>query len=187
MKIAQELRAGTVIKIGSDVLIVQKAEYSKSGRNAAVVKLKFKNLLTGASTENVLKASDKVEDIRLDKKKMAFSYENAGSYAFQDQVTWDTVDLTAEDLGDALKYLEENMEIEVVFYEERAVGIELPTSVDREVIYTEPGLRGDTTGRALKPARLSTGFEIMVPLFINQGEIIKIDTRTHEYVERVNK
>ncbi len=118
---------------------------------------------------------------------MAFSYENAGSYAFQDQVTWDQVDLTAEDLGDALKYLEENMEIEVVFYEERAVGIELPTSVEREVVYTEPGLRGDTTGRALKPARLSTGFEVMVPLFINQGEIIRIDTRTHEYVERVNK
>ena len=187
MKIAQELRAGTVIKIGSDVLIVQKADYSKSGRNAAVVKLKFKNLLTGASTESVLKASDKVEDIRLEKKKMAFSYADGTSYAFQDQVTWDQVDLTEEDLGDALRYLEENMELEIVFYEGRAVGIELPTSVDREVVYTEPGSRGDTTGRALKPARLATGFEVMVPLFINQGEIIKIDTRTHEYVERVSK
>ena len=107
MKIAQELRAGTVIKIGSDVLIVQKADYSKSGRNSAVVKLKFKNLLTGASTETVLKASDKVEDIRLEKKKMAFSYADGTSYAFQDQVTWDQVDLTEDDLGDALRYLEE--------------------------------------------------------------------------------
>ena len=187
MKIAQELRAGTVIKIGSDVLIVQKADYSKSGRNSAVVKLKFKNLLTGASTETVLKASDKVEDIRLEKKKMAFSYADGTSYAFQDQVTWDQVDLTEDDLGDALRYLEENMELEIVFYEGRAVGIELPTSVDREVVYTEPGLRGDTTGRAMKPARLATGFEVMVPLFINLNEIIKIDTRTHEYVERVSK
>ena len=97
------------------------------------------------------------------------------------------VDLTEDDLGDALRYLEENMELEIVFYEGRAVGIELPTSVDREVVYTEPGLRGDTTGRAMKPARLATGFEVMVPLFINQNEIIKIDTRTHEYVERVSK
>ena len=81
----------------------------------------------------------------------------------------------------------EGMEIEIVFYEGRAVGIELPNTVDREVVYTEPGLRGDTTGRALKSAKLATGFEIMVPLFINQNEIIKIDTRTDEYLERVNK
>ena len=187
MKLAQELRTGPVIKLGSDVLIVQKADYSKSGRNAAVVKLKFKNLLTGATVENVLKASDKVEDIRLDKKKMVYSYENGGSYAFQDQETWEEVDLTKEDLEGALKYLEEGMEIEIVFYEGRAVGIELPNTVDREVVYTEPGLRGDTTGRALKSAKLATGFEIMVPLFINQNEIIKIDTRTDEYLERVNK
>ena len=98
MKLAQELRTGSVIKLGSDVLIVQKADYSKSGRNAAVVKLKFKNLLTGATVENVLKASDNVEDIRLDKKKMVYSYENGWSYAFQDQVTWEEVDLTKEDL-----------------------------------------------------------------------------------------
>ncbi|BDU50429.1 elongation factor P [Haliovirga abyssi] len=184
MKNAKEIRAGNIIKIGNDVFIVQKAEFSKSGRSSAVVKFKFKNLLTNAKSETVLKAADKVDDIILDKQKMVYIYENGGQYAFQNQETWEELNLTKEDLGDALKYLEENMEILVVFYEGRAVGIEMPTTLDREVVYTEPGLKGDTTGRALKSAELSTGHEIMVPLFINQGDIIRIDTRTDEYLER---
>ena len=95
--------------------------------------------------------------------------------------------LKGEDLGDALNYLEEEMPLDVVYYESTAVAVELPTFVEREVTYTEPGLRGDTSGKVMKPARINTGFEVQVPLFVEQGEWIKIDTRTNEYVERVKK
>ena len=159
MKIAQELRAGSTIKIGNDPFVVLKAEYNKSGRNAAVVKFKMKNLISGNISDAVYKADDKMDDIKL----------------------------KGEDLGDALNYLEEEMPLDVVYYESTAVAVELPTFIEREVIYTEPGLRGDTSGKVMKPARINTGFEIQVPLFVEQGEWIKIDTRNNEYVERVKK
>ena len=187
MKIAQELRAGSTIKIGNDPFVVLKAEYNKSGRNAAVVKFKMKNLISGNMTDSVYKADDKMDDIKLDKVKAIYSYENGGSCVFSNPETWEEIELKSEDLGDALNYLEEGMELEVVYYESTPVAIELPTFVEREITYTEPGLRGDTSGKVMKPARINTGFEIQVPLFVEQGEWIKIDTRNNEYVERVKK
>ena len=170
MKIAQELRAGSTIKIGNDPFVVLKAEYNKSGRNAAVVKFKMKNLISGNISDAVYKADDKMDDIKLDKVKAIYSYQNGDSYIFSNPETW-----------------EEEMPLDVVYYESTAVAVELPTFVEREVTYTEPGLRGDTSGKVMKPARINTGFEVQVPLFVEQGEWIKIDTRTNEYVERVKK
>lgn len=186
MKNAQELRSGTIIKVGNDPLIVLKAEYNKSGRSSAVVKLKMKNLLNGSIIETVYKADDKVDDIRLEKVTATYSYNDGLFYVFMDS-EWNQIELKDEDLGDALNYLEEGMEVDVVFYETTAVAVELPTFIEREVVYTEPGLRGDTSGKVLKVAKLSTDYEIMVPLFVEQGEMIKIDTRTNEYLERVKK
>lgn len=186
MKNAQELRSGTIIKVGNDPLIVLKAEYNKSGRSSAVVKLKMKNLLNGNIIETVYKADDKVDDIRLEKVTATYSYNDGLFYVFMDS-EWNQIELKDEDLGDALNYLEEGMEVDVVFYETTAVAVELPTFIEREVVYTEPGLRGDTSGKVLKVAKLSTDYEIMVPLFVEQGEMIKIDTRTNEYLERVKK
>ena len=186
MKNAQELRSGTIIKVGNDPLIVLKAEYNKSGRSSAVVKLKMKNLLNGNIIETVYKADDKVDDIRLEKITATYSYNDGLFYVFMDS-EWNQIELKDEDLGDALNYLEEGMEVDVVFYETTAVAVELPTFIEREVVYTEPGLRGDTSGKVLKVAKLSTDYEIMVPLFVEQGEMIKIDTRTNEYLERVKK
>lgn len=185
MKVAQEVRAGNTVKIGNDVFIILTATFNKSGRNAAVVNFKMKNLISGAISQTVYKAADKMDDIRLDKRQMKFMYETGGAYSFQDQETWDTVDLSADDLGDGINYLVEEMEIDVIFYEGRAVGVELPNTVERAIEYTEPGVRGDTTGRVLKVAKLDTGFEVNVPLFCNIGDVIKIDTRTGEYLERV--
>ncbi|WP_291259893.1 elongation factor P [Fusobacterium sp.] len=187
MKIAQELRAGSTIKIGNDPFVILKAEYNKSGRNAAVVKFKMKNLISGNISDSVYKADDKMDDIRLDKVKAVFSYHDGEFYVFSNPETWDQIELKEEDLGDALYYLEEEMELEVVYYESTPVAVELPTFVEREIVYTEPGLRGDTTGKVLKPAKINTGYEIQVPLFVEQGEWIKIDTRTNEYVERIKK
>lgn len=187
MKIAQELRQGSTIKMGNDPFIVLRAEYNKSGRNAAVVKLKMKNLIAGNIVDTVVKADEKMDDIRLEKVKAVYSYHDGTSYVFSNPETWDQVELSEEDLGDALNYLEEEMEVEVVYYETTPVAVEIPTFVERQIEYTEPGLRGDTSGKVLKPARLNTGFEIQVPIFVEQGEWIKIDTRTNEYVERIKK
>ncbi|MGL4392375.1 MAG: elongation factor P [Fusobacteriaceae bacterium] len=186
MKNAQELRAGSTIKIGNEPYVVLKAEYNKSGRNSAVVKFKMKNLLSGNISDAIHKADDKMEDIRLEKVKATYSYHDGDFYIFTDP-DWNQIELKEEDLGDAFNYLEEGMELEVVYYEATPVAVELPIYIEREITYTEPGLRGDTSGKVLKPAKINTEFEIQVPLFVEQGEWIKIDTRTHEYIERVKK
>jgi elongation factor P len=184
MKIAQELRAGNVIMVGSDPLVVQKTEYNKSGRNAAVVKMKMKNLLTGAPSESVYKADDKFEVVQLERKEVTYSYFSDPAYVFMD-AEYNQYDVDGENMTDALKYLEDGMACEVVFYDGKAISVELPNSVVREVIYTEPAVKGDTSGKVMKPAKLSTGFELPVPLFVDINDKIEIDTRTDEYKARV--
>lgn len=185
MKTAQELRVGNVIMVGTEPLVVQKAEYNKSGRNAAVVKLKFKNLLSGSGSESVYKADEKFEVVVLDKKECSYSYFADPMYVFMDE-EYNQHEVEADSMGDSLNYLEEGMTVEVVFYEGRAISVELPTIIVREITYTEPAVKGDTSGKVLKPAKINTGFEIAVPLFCNIGDNIEIDTRTHEYRSRVN-
>src|SRR5690554_5393473 len=184
MKTAQELRVGNVIMVGNDPLVVQKAEYNKSGRNAAVVKLKFKNLLTGSGSESVYKADEKFDIVVLETRECTYSYYADPMYVFMDE-EYNQYEVEAESMGDALNYLEEGMEVEVVFYEGRAISIDLLTSVVREITYTEPAVRGDTSGKVLKPAKINSGFEIPVPLFCEIGDKIEIDTRTNEYRSRV--
>ncbi|MDI3491098.1 MAG: elongation factor P [Thauera propionica] len=184
MKTAQELRSGNVIMVGSDPLVVQKAEYNKSGRNAAVVKMKLKNLLTGAPSESVYKADDKFEVVVLDRKEVTYSYFADPMYVFMD-ADYEQYEVEAENMTDALKYLEDGLQCEVVFYNGKAISVELPNSVVREVIYTEPAVKGDTSGKVMKPAKISTGFELPVPAFVEIGDKIEIDTRTDEYKNRV--
>ena len=184
MKTAQELRSGNVIMVGSDPLVVQKAEYNKSGRNAAVVKMKLKNLLTGAPSESVYKADDKFEVVVLERKEVTYSYFADPMYVFMD-ADYEQYEVEAENMTDALKYLEDGLQCEVVFYNGKAISVELPNSVVREVVYTEPAVKGDTSGKVMKPARISTGFELPVPAFVEIGDKIEIDTRTDEYKNRV--
>ncbi len=184
MKTAQELRSGNVIMVGADPLVVQKTEYNKSGRNSAVVKMKLKNLLSGAASEAVYKADDKFELVLLDKKEVTYSYFADPMYVFMD-AEYNQFEVEAENMVDALKYLEDGLACEVVFYNGKAISVELPNSVVREVIYTEPAVKGDTSGKVLKPAKLSSGFELPVPAFVNIGDKIEIDTRTDEYKNRV--
>ncbi|MBC7205813.1 MAG: elongation factor P [Methyloversatilis sp.] len=184
MKTAQELRAGNVVKIGNDAMVVLKAEYNKSGRNAAVVKMKMKNLLTGSGQETVYKADDKFDVVILERREVTYSYFADPLYTFMD-ADYNQYEVEAENMGDALNYIEDGMACEVVFYEGRAISVELPNSVVREIIYTEPGVKGDTSGKVLKPAKINTGFEVAVPLFCDIGDKIEIDTRTGEYKNRV--
>ena len=184
MKTAQELRSGNVIMVGSDPLVVQKAEYNKSGRNAAVVKMKLKNLLTGAPSESVYKADDKFEVVMLERKEVTYSYFADPMYVFMDD-EYNQYEVESENMTDALKYLEDGLACEVVFYNGKAISVEMPNSVVREVTYTEPAVKGDTSGKVLKPAKIGTGFELMVPAFVEIGDKIEIDTRTDEYKNRV--
>ncbi|TXH72292.1 elongation factor P, partial [Thiobacillus sp.] len=153
MKTAMELRAGNVVMIGKDPMVVQKAEFSKSGRNASVVKMKLKNLLTGAGMESVYRADDKFDTVTLDRKECTYSYFADPLYVFMDS-DYNQYEIEADNLGDALNYLDDGMPLEVVFYEGKAISVEMPTTVIREVEYTEPAVRGDTSGKVMKPARI---------------------------------
>ena len=172
MKLAQELRVGNVIMIGKDPMVVLRAEYNKSGRNAAVVKMKFKNLLTDSPSENIFKADDKFEIVLLERKEVAYSYFADPMYVFMD-ADYNQYEVEKESMGDAVNYLEDGMPCEVVFYNGKAISVEMPNSVVREVIYTEPAVRGDTSGKVLKPAKISTGFELPVPLFCEYRNRVK--------------
>ena len=184
MKIAQEVRAGNVIMIGSNPMVVQKAEFSKSGRNASVVKMKLRNLLSGGGTETVYRADEKFDVIQLERKEVTYSYFSDPMYVFMDQ-EFNQYDVEKENMESALPYLEDGLACELTFYEGKAISVELPTSVVREVIYTEPAIKGDTSGKVMKPAKLATGFQVPVPLFVTTGDRIEIDTRTGEYRRRV--
>jgi elongation factor P len=185
MKTAQELRVGNVVMVGKDPLVVQKAEFSKSGRNASVVKMKFKNLLTGAASETVYKADEKFDTVVLERKECTYSYFADPMYVFMD-ADYNQYEVEADNMAEALPYLEDGMALEVVFYEGKAISVNMPSSVVREVEYTEPAVKGDTSGKVMKPARIKpTGHTIQVPAFVEIGDKIEIDTATGEYRNRV--
>jgi elongation factor P len=184
MKLAQEVRAGNVIMIGSNPMVVQKAEFNKSGRNASVVKMKLRNLLSGGGTETVYRADEKFDVIQLERKEVTYSYFADPMYVFMDE-EFNQYDVEKENMEDALPYLEDGLACELTFYEGKAISVELPTSVVREIKYTEPAVKGDTSGKVMKPAKLASGFEVQVPLFVNTGDRIEIDTRSGEYRRRV--
>lgn len=185
MKTSQELRIGNVVLIAGEPLIVQKTEYNKSGRNSAVVKMKFKNLFTSSISESVYKADEKFETIQLERKECTYSYYLDPMYVFIDK-EFNQYEVDRENMGDTLKYLQENMGVEIVFYENKIISVELPTTIKREIIYTEPAVRGDTSGKVMKPAKISSEQEVNVPIFCKIGDIIEIDTRTNEYKGIVN-
>ena len=185
MKTAQELRAGNVIMVNGNPMIIIKAEYNKSGRNSAVVKMKMKNLLTAQAQESVFKADEKFDQVLLEQKKVTFSYFSDPMYIFMDE-EFNQYEVEKDNLGDTLIYLEDGMEeqCDVVLYEGKAISVELPTIVVREVEYTEPAAKGDTSGKVMKTESLKNGQEVQVAAFVEIGEKIEIDTRTGEFKKR---
>lgn len=187
MKTAQEVRVGNVIMMGKDPMVVLKTEFNKSGRNSAVCKMKLKNLLSGSGTETVFKADDKIETIQLERLECTYSYFADPMYVFMDN-EYNQYDVEAENLGDVVNYIVDGMEdvCLVTFYEGKAISVELPTTIVREVGYTEPSARGDTSGKVMKPATiLGSNFEISVADFVKTGDKIEIDSRNGEFKKRV--
>jgi elongation factor P len=182
-----EFRVGSVFKSGSDILVVQKLQGTKSGRGAQVTKIRVKNLLTGQTAEMALNSSEKFDNVDLDEREMKLSYIDGDNYVFMDNESFEQIEISKEDLGDNAGYItpDDDINVEVTFYEGKPIGIDLPIHVVRTITYCEPGIKGDTSGKSSKPATLDTGIEVAVPLFCDIDTKIKVDTRDGGFVERV--
>lgn len=183
MLTTSDFRTGVTIEIDNDVWQVVDFQHVKPGKGAAFVRTKLKNVRTGAVVERTFNPGEKLPRARVDRREMQFLYESDG-YNFMDNETFDQIALTAEQLGDATKYLKENMNIGIMFFQGNVIGVDLPTSVELTVVETDPGIRGDTATGGTKPAKMETGCVVRVPLFINIGDVLRIDTRTGDYIER---
>lgn len=179
-----ELRTGLTIEIDNDVFSVVDFLHVKPGKGAAFVRTKLKNVRTGATTERTFRGGEKIARAHIETKQMQYLYSTDDDYYFMDINTYDQVSLHKDDLGDAPKYLLENMTIGIQFYQGSAIGVDLPTTVNLRVVETEPGFRGDTATGATKHAKLETGISVQVPLFVDQDEVVKVDTRSGEYLSR---
>src|SRR5690554_6628965 len=179
-----DLRTGLTVEVDGEIYSVVDFLHVKPGKGAAFVRTKLKNLRRGASVEKTFRAGERVARAHIELKQMQYMYSTGDEYFFMDMETYDQISLTKDDLGDAPKYLLENMTIGIQFYQGQAVGIDLPNTVVLEVVETEPGFKGDTATGATKPATLQTGIIIQVPLFVEQGDLVKVDTRTGEYLSR---
>ena len=178
-----ELRPGVTVEIDGNIFRVLEYHHIKVAQQACV-KSKLKNLRTGAIIDKSFKVSEKIERAHIERKNMQFLYKADDEYHFMEQETFEQIALSEKKLGDAAKYIKEGSTIAVMFYEDEVIDVDLPTSVELKVTETVPGIRGDTVSGGSKPATLETGLVVQVPLFIDIGEIIKVDTRTGEYIER---
>lgn len=184
MIVAGDFRNGITFELDGQVYQVIEFQHVKPGKGAAFVRTKIKNVISGGVTERTFNPSDKMPKAHIDRKDMSFSYSDDDLYYFMDQETYDMVPVNGETIGDSLKFVKENDICKILSYKDKIFGIEPPTFAELKITATEPGFKGDTSTGAKKPATLETGATVMVPLFIDEGEIIRIDTRTGEYMAR---
>ncbi len=180
-----ELRKGTVFELDGEIYRVLEYNHHKPARGAAYIKTRIRNLRSGSTTDKTFVSGDKIQDIRLDHRVVQHLYNDGHLYYFMDIETYEQFPLSAETLGDLTSYLTEGLNLELSSYEGEPTDIELPITVDLEVVNTEPGFRGDTANAANKPATLSTGRVVQVPLFVEVGDVIRVDTRDGSYLTRV--
>ena len=184
---ASDLRKGLKIEIEGIPYEVTEFQFVKPGKGQAMYKCRIKNMLAGNTMERTFRAVDKIDQPNIESKTLAYSYQEGDTYIFMDNKTYEQVEIHQEVLGDQRFFLLEDLECEVLFHNGRAMTVTLPAFVVKEIVETEPGARGDTATNVLKPAKIDTGYEVGVPIFINQGDFIRIDTRTGKYVERVKQ
>ncbi len=181
-----ELRKGITIELDGELYQVLDYQHIKMGRGSAQVRLRLRDIRAGHTIEQTFQSSEKFIRARLDYRRMQYLYNDGDLYYFMDEENYEQMPLSITQLGDAVNYLKEGMSLEVSSYKDELVGVELPITVELQVIDTGPGFKGDTATAGNKPATLETGITIQVPLFINTGDIIKVDTRTGSYLERVS-
>lgn len=181
---AGDFRNGITIEIDGNIFQIIEFQHVKPGKGAAFVRTKLKNIVSGGVVEKTFRPTEKCPQARIDRKEMQYLYEDGDLYNFMDTETYDQVALNADTVGDALKFVKENEMVKVCSYNGNVFAIEPPLFVELEITDTEPGFKGDTATGATKPATVETGAQVSVPLFVNQGDKIKIDTRTGEYLSR---
>ena len=180
----QDFRNGLKIEYQGEPYIIVEFQHVKPGKGGAFVRTKLKNLLSGRVLDPTFKSGDKVGKPDLEEKEMQDLYQEGGHYTFMDNSTYEQVLVDKEGLGDAIKFMKENTDCQVLIWNGRAISVELQNKVVLQIVECEPGVKGDTATGATKPAKLETGYQVNVPLFVNEGDSIEIDTRTGEYVGR---
>ncbi|MDJ0762940.1 MAG: elongation factor P [Myxococcota bacterium] len=182
-----ELRKGTKLVIDGDPWVVVEYQFVKPGKGQALYKCKLKNMVSGSLVDRTYRSGEKFEKADLEEHRMQFLYSDDSDYHFMNNESYEQVALNQDQVGDAVNYLYENLEVDMLFFNGQPIGLTLPNFVVLEIVQSDPGIKGDTASNTTKPATLSTNYTIQVPLFVNEGEWIKVDTRTGDYVERVKK
>jgi len=180
-----DFRTGLTIEMDNDVYQVVDFQHVKPGKGAAFVRSKLRNLRTGAVVDKTFNAGEKMPQARIEHRETQYLYNDGEEFNFMDMEDFEQFNMTKEQLGDAIKFLKENMVIKIVTYQGRSIGVDLPNAVELEVTDTAPGIKGDTASGGSKPATLETGYVVQVPFFINVGDVLQIDTRTGHYIKRV--
>lgn len=180
-----EFRTGLTVEWENGIWTIVDFQHVKPGKGSAFVRARLKNIITGNVNETTFRAGEKLPKAQINYRNMQFMYESDGEYFVMDQESYEQMSFTKELLGDAIKYLKEDMVLGVQFYNGSPIGVELPNFVELEIVETDPGVKGDTASGGSKPAKLETGAVVQVPLFVQQGDKIRIDTRTNQYLERV--
>ena len=181
---AGNFRNGVTFEMDGNVYQIIEFQHVKPGKGAAFVRTKIRNVIAGSVVEKTFNPSDKYPTAFVERKDMEYSYSDEGLYYFMDPESYELVPVNESELGDNFKFVKENMTCKILSYKGKIFGVEPPTFVELQITQTDPGFKGDTATNAMKPATLETGAEIRVPLFINEGDMIRIDTRTGEYMER---
>jgi elongation factor P len=182
-----EIKTGVTILVDDQPCLVIDAQHVKPGKGAAFVRAKVRNLKNGSIQERTFRGDDKIEPAFIEERKLQYQYSSGGLYHFMDQETYEEIAVAEETIGDKSKFLKDNLEVSAYSYKDEILNVALPNSVEIKIIQTEPGVKGDTAKSGTKPAKIETGAIIQVPLFINEGDCIKVDTRSGAYVERVNQ
>ncbi|MCX7598167.1 MAG: elongation factor P [Armatimonadetes bacterium] len=181
-----DFKPGLTIELDGEVYQIMRVDHIKPGRGAAVVKTKLRNIRSGAISEKTFRSGERVERAFVERRAATYLYTDGENYFFQDVETFDELELTGDQVGELAAWLKEGEEVTMALYEGKLIGLEVPQTVVRRVVQTDPGLRGDTASGGTKPATIEGGVVVQVPLFVNEGDIIKVDTRTGEYVERAS-
>ena len=179
-----EFKTGLTVTIDNDPWQVVEFQHVKPGKGAAFVRAKMRNLATGAVVERTFNAGERLPNANIDRRDMQYLYQEGDMYVFMDNETYEQLELSKEQLGNGINFLKENMDVKVTSFEGRILGVEPPNTVELVVVETEPGIRGDTATGGNKPATMDTGYVVKVPLFINEGDHLLIDTRSGEYIQR---
>lgn len=180
-----DFRPGTAFEMDGKLLTIVNVEHIKLARGSAVIKAKLRNILDGSIYEQSFRSGDKYKAVRIESAEAQYLYSDGDLFHFMDNETYEQVALSRDQVEDALPYLKEGNPVRILRYEDRVIGVSMPITVELKVAETDPGLKGDTVSGATKPAKLETGATVQVPLFVNEGDVLKVDTRTGSYIERV--